>query len=129
MPEFKSKSKLCYDRRSAGLFVLVSSRIWGPGPDFSYCLTVAGLLMWGALSDERMVLSITIAAGPSQRSHIFRSRNHALYIYNFTYGYSTLSFVKESGSLWTTAIYNFTCNFIYYCQTVAGLLMWGALSV
>jgi hypothetical protein len=25
--------------------------IWGLRPDFDYCLTVAGLLIWGALSD------------------------------------------------------------------------------
>jgi hypothetical protein len=31
--------------------------------------TVAGLLMWGALSDERTGLSFAIAAGPRQRSH------------------------------------------------------------
>jgi hypothetical protein len=31
--------------------------------------TIAGLLMWGSLSDERTVLSFTIAAGPRQRSH------------------------------------------------------------
>jgi hypothetical protein len=36
---------------------------------FYYCQTVAGLLMWGALSDERTGLSFTIAAGPRQRSH------------------------------------------------------------
>jgi hypothetical protein len=27
--------------------------IWGLGPDLYYCQTVADLLMWGALSDER----------------------------------------------------------------------------
>jgi hypothetical protein len=43
--------------------------IWGLRPDFYYCQTIAGLLMWGALSDERMDLSFTIAAGPRQRSH------------------------------------------------------------
>jgi hypothetical protein len=43
--------------------------IWGRRLDFCYCQTVAGLLMWGALSDERTGLSFTIAAGPSQRSH------------------------------------------------------------
>jgi hypothetical protein len=43
--------------------------IWGLRPDFYYCHTVAGLLMWGALSDERTGLSFTIAAGSSQRSH------------------------------------------------------------
>jgi hypothetical protein len=42
--------------------------IWGLRPDF-ICSTVAGLLMWGALSDERTGLSFTIAAGPRQRSH------------------------------------------------------------
>jgi hypothetical protein len=26
--------------------------MWGPWPDLCYCQTVAGLLMWGALSDE-----------------------------------------------------------------------------
>jgi hypothetical protein len=30
---------------------------------------IEGMLMWGALSDERTSLSFTIAAGPSQRSH------------------------------------------------------------
>jgi hypothetical protein len=31
--------------------------------------TAAGLLMWGALSDERTGLSFTFTAGPRQRSH------------------------------------------------------------
>jgi hypothetical protein len=39
-----------------------------------YCQPVAGLLMWGALSDERTGLSFTIVAGPRQRSH-FRARD------------------------------------------------------
>jgi hypothetical protein len=43
--------------------------IWVLRPDFYYCQTVAGLLMWGALSDERMVLSLTIAVDPRQCSH------------------------------------------------------------
>jgi hypothetical protein len=43
--------------------------IWGLLPDFYYCRTVAGLLMWSTLSDERTGLSFTIAAGPRQRSH------------------------------------------------------------
>jgi hypothetical protein len=45
--------------------VWVSDLIWGTRPDFSYCQTVAGLLVWGALSDERMGLPYTIAAGSS----------------------------------------------------------------
>jgi hypothetical protein len=46
---------------------------WGLRPDFYYCLTVAGLLIWGALSDERRGLSFAIATGPRQHSH-FRVR-------------------------------------------------------
>jgi hypothetical protein len=38
-------------------------------PSGAYDQTVAGLLMWGALSDERTGLSFTTAAGPHQRSH------------------------------------------------------------
>jgi hypothetical protein len=37
--------------------------IWGLRPDFYYRETVPGLLIWGALSDERTGLSFTIAAG------------------------------------------------------------------
>jgi hypothetical protein len=41
----------------------------GPTPEFSYCQTLVGLLMWGALSDERTDLSFTNVAGPRQYSH------------------------------------------------------------
>jgi hypothetical protein len=64
----ESKSNLCYDRRSVGHSLLVSSRIWGPRQDFCDCQTVAGLSMWGAVADERRNLSFTIAAGPLQRN-------------------------------------------------------------
>jgi hypothetical protein len=38
---------------------------------FFFCRrTVAGLLIWGALSDERTGLSFTIASGPSQRINV-----------------------------------------------------------
>jgi hypothetical protein len=42
--------------------------IWGLWPGFRYCQTVAGLLMWGALSDERTGLSFTTVAGLRQHS-------------------------------------------------------------
>jgi hypothetical protein len=42
--------------------------IWGLRPDLDYCLTVTGLLVWGAFSDERTGLPFAIAAGPCQRS-------------------------------------------------------------
>jgi hypothetical protein len=45
-------SKLYCDRRSVGQSVLVSSTHMGPRTRF-LLLSVAGLLMWGALSDER----------------------------------------------------------------------------
>jgi hypothetical protein len=47
--------------------------IWDLRPDFYHCQTVAGLLMWGALSNERTGLSFTIAPGPCQHRH-FRVR-------------------------------------------------------
>jgi hypothetical protein len=43
--------------------------IWSLRPDIYYCHTVAGLLMWSALSDERTGLSFIIADGPRQCSH------------------------------------------------------------
>jgi hypothetical protein len=43
--------------------------IWGLRPDFYNYQTVAGLLMWGALSDERTGLPFAIGAGPRPRSH------------------------------------------------------------
>jgi hypothetical protein len=45
--------------------------IWGLRPDLDYCLTIAGVLIWGALSDERTGLPFAIATGPRQRSHIW----------------------------------------------------------
>jgi hypothetical protein len=45
--------------------------IWSLWSDFFYCLTTAGFLVWGALSDERMGLkfSCTTGFGPCQSSH------------------------------------------------------------
>jgi hypothetical protein len=63
---------LTTDGQSASLY-WNKAPIWGLGPDLYYRLTVAGLLIWGALSDERTGLSFTIAAGPRQRRH-FRAR-------------------------------------------------------
>jgi hypothetical protein len=47
--------------------------IWGLRPDFYFCHRVAGLLILGALSDERTGLLFTIAADPRQRIY-FRVR-------------------------------------------------------
>jgi hypothetical protein len=64
----ESESYVTTDGQSASLS-WNKAPIWSVRPDFYYRRTVAGLLMWGALSDERTGLSFTIAAGPSQRSH------------------------------------------------------------
>jgi hypothetical protein len=47
---------------------LVSSPIWGSWPDIYYSLTVTVLFLWGALSDDRTVLSFICSAGSCQRS-------------------------------------------------------------
>jgi hypothetical protein len=56
----KPKSKLCYDRRSVGQSVLVSSLHLGPKTRFYYCQRVAGLLMWAALSEERTICPLQL---------------------------------------------------------------------
>jgi hypothetical protein len=62
------ESNVTTDGQSAGLS-WNKAPIWGLRPDFYYCQTVAGLLIWHVISDERAGLSFTIAAGPCQRSH------------------------------------------------------------
>jgi hypothetical protein len=55
--------------------------VWGLGPYFYYCQTVADLLMWGALSDDRTGLPFTIAPDPLQRifgSESRGTRDHIL---------------------------------------------------
>jgi hypothetical protein len=61
----KSKSKLCYDRRSVGQSVLVSSTHLWFMTTFSLLSDSYGFV----LSDERTGLPFTIAAGPRQRSY------------------------------------------------------------
>jgi hypothetical protein len=68
LTQFESESYVTTDVQSASLSWNKAS-IWGLRPGFYYCQTVAGLLMWGALSDKRTGLSCTVAAGLSQRSH------------------------------------------------------------
>jgi hypothetical protein len=63
-----SQSRVTTDGQSASLS-WNKAPIWDLRPDFYYCQTVAGLLVWGALSDERTGLSFTIAPGPRQSCH------------------------------------------------------------
>jgi hypothetical protein len=64
----ESESYVTTDGQSASLS-WNKAPIWDLRPDFYNRRKVAGLLMWGALSDERTGLSFTTAAGPSQPSH------------------------------------------------------------
>jgi hypothetical protein len=56
-----SLSYITTDSQSAGLS-WYQAPIWGLWPDFYYWQTIAGLLIWGALSDEVTNLLFTIAA-------------------------------------------------------------------
>jgi hypothetical protein len=67
-PESESESYITIDGPSASLS-RNKAPIWGLRPDLYYCQRVAGLLIWGALSDERTGLLFTISAGPRQRSN------------------------------------------------------------
>jgi hypothetical protein len=64
-----SRDYLTTDDPSASLSCN-KAHIWGLRADFYYCQTVAGLLMWSALSDERTGLLFTIVAGPCQRVRV-----------------------------------------------------------
>jgi hypothetical protein len=64
----QSQSYVTIDGQSANLS-WNNAPIWGLRPEFCYCQAVAGLLMWGAFSDDRTALPFIIAAGPRQCSH------------------------------------------------------------
>jgi hypothetical protein len=53
----QSQNYVMTDGQSASLS-WCQTPIWGLRPDFYYCQTVAGLLMWSALSDERTCLHV-----------------------------------------------------------------------
>jgi hypothetical protein len=63
----ESESYVTTDGQSARLS-WNKAPIWGLRQDLDYCQTVAGLLLWGALSDERTGLSFVIDTDPRQRS-------------------------------------------------------------
>jgi hypothetical protein len=59
LTEFQRQSHVTTDGQSASLS-WNKAPIWGLRPDFYCCQTIAGLLMWGALSDEKTGLSFTM---------------------------------------------------------------------
>jgi hypothetical protein len=116
----------------------------GQSASLSWCQApsgtqVAGLLMWVVLSDERMGLSFTIAAGPRQRSHSRARVPRDFWPYFLV---SDFRFLQPGTWFWVLCYDRWsvgqsvseqsthsglTARF-FYCQTVAYLLMWGASS-
>jgi hypothetical protein len=64
----QSQRYVTTDGQSASLSWNKAPTIWGLRPDFYYCLTVTGFLMWGALSDERTGLSFARVTVKSSKS-------------------------------------------------------------
>jgi hypothetical protein len=58
-PKSQSQSYVTTDGQWASL-PWNKAPVWGLRPDFYYCQTIAGFLMWGALSDERTGQSFTM---------------------------------------------------------------------
>jgi hypothetical protein len=92
-----SESYITTDGQSASLS-WNKAPVWGLRPDFYYCQTVADLLMWGALSDEKTGLSFTIASGPRHRSHFLGSSPLGLLTIFHFLRYETSLFVASYDS-------------------------------
>jgi hypothetical protein len=101
--EWLSESESCNttDGQSASLF-LNKSPILGLQPDFYFCLTVAGLLMWDALSDERTGLSLqlllALASAVILRSKLRWTRDHILLSHIRDFHFRRL--LQLAGSRW-----------------------------
>jgi hypothetical protein len=65
----QSQSYVTTDRQSVGCLGVKHSSGAQDQFFFLYCQTVASLLLWGIISDERTVLTFTMAADPRQLSH------------------------------------------------------------
>jgi hypothetical protein len=72
--------------------------IWALRSDINYYQTVAGLLLWGAFSDERTGLSFTIAAGPRRLSHSRIQSPMELATIFYCFGFETSLFVASYDS-------------------------------
>jgi hypothetical protein len=67
LPSNPTQSYVTTDGQSASLS-WNKAPIWDLRPALYYCLTVAGFLMWGALSDERTGLSFASVTVSSNKS-------------------------------------------------------------
>jgi hypothetical protein len=79
---------------------------WGLRLDLYYCLTVAGLVIWGALSDERRVcrlqLLLALASAVIFRSESHRTRGHILLSQIRDFSFRRL--LRIAGSRWRYSI-------------------------
>jgi hypothetical protein len=83
----QSQSYVTTDGQSASLS-WNKAPIWGLRPDLYYCMTVAGLLMWGALSDERTGLSFARVTVSSSSSVV------SMYNLHFTSYYMYIQYIQ-----------------------------------
>jgi hypothetical protein len=90
----QSQSYVKTDGQSASLS-WCQAPFWDSRPDFYLCQTVVGLLMWGALSDERTSLSFTIAADPCQRSYSWVRESES----RKTHDHILLSQIRDTSNL------------------------------
>jgi hypothetical protein len=79
------------------------AHIWGLRPDIYYSSTVTVLFFWGALSDERTVLSFVYAVGPHHSVFLLGSeslgtRDHILL--SLTWDFPFRRLLRLSGSRW-----------------------------
>jgi hypothetical protein len=75
----QSQSYVTTDGQSASLS-WNEAPIWGLRPDLYYYQTVAGLLMWGALSDERTDLSFARVTVSSNKSVVSMYNLHFTFV-------------------------------------------------
>jgi hypothetical protein len=116
----QSESESHCDWRSVNLSVLVSSPVWGLWPDINYCLTVT-VLSLGGRSLWREDGSVVCQSVSSIRSIVkVKVKVKVKVMLRPTVPLASLSWNKAP--IWGLR------PDLYYCWTVAGLLMWGALS-
>jgi hypothetical protein len=84
----KVKNYVTTGGQSASLYWF-QAPVWGPRPDFYYSQTVTGILMWGTFSDERMILSFTVAVWSSTTQSFSGSDSRV------THGHILLSQIRD----------------------------------
>jgi hypothetical protein len=106
--ELKVQSCVTTDGQSASLS-WNKALIWGLRPDLYFCQRVAGLLMWGALSDEgrvgRLQLLLGLASAVVLGSDSHGTRNHILLL-----RFETSHLVGSTTRRATVVVLSFACD-------------------